>query len=222
MKEELRGSTLKYSVGDAAINYEPDVILIQKLLNSYGAELKENGKSGKITTQAIHDFQKKMFNGKSNGVIEPRDKTFMVLLEDREHHPEEWFPETLHFTTDEFKCKNGTLPLPSMRKDLDLLMQQLEVLRASLGGYKIEILSGFRTPSYNSTIGGSPSSEHLKSKAVHLCMGNCTPLEISSQILKLIESGEMLEGGLGLHDDYVHYDIRGSEVRWDKRAQIAE
>ena len=106
-----------------------------------------------------------------------------------------------------------------MRKDLDLLMQQLEVLRAALGGHEIHIKSGFRTPSYNSTIGGLPTSEHLKAKAVHLSMDDCTPLEISSQILKLIESGEMLQGGLGLHDDYVHYDIRGSEVRWDKRTQ---
>ena len=222
MTEQLLDSKIKYSVGDSAINYDPDVLLIQKLLNNYGAALKEDGKIGKISTQAIHDFQKKMFNGWSSGVVEPGSKTIKVLREDREHHPEERFPETEHFKIDDFKCKNGTLPLPAMRKDLDLLMQQLEVLRAALGGHKIYIKSGFRTPSYNSTMGGLETSEHLKAKAAHLSMGNISPLEISTKILALIESGQMLQGGLGLHDDYVHYDIRGTEVRWDKRTPSTE
>ena len=37
-----------------------------------------------------------------------------------------------------------------------------------------------------------------------------TPLEVYNAIEKLIDDGDMLQGGLGLYDSFVHYDIRGT------------
>ena len=42
------------------------------------------------------------------------------------------------------------------------------------------------------------------------------PKKVYEAIEKLIDKGLMLEGGLGLYDTFVHYDIRGTQARWDK------
>jgi len=44
------------------------------------------------------------------------------------------------------------------------------------------------------------------------------PTEILYQHIEdAISNGEMLQGGLGLYDTFVHYDIRGTKARWDYR-----
>jgi hypothetical protein len=41
-----------------------------------------------------------------------------------------------------------------------------------------------------------------------------TPLEIYNAIEKLIADGKMKQGGLGLYRSWIHYDFRGTKVRW--------
>jgi uncharacterized protein YcbK (DUF882 family) len=41
-----------------------------------------------------------------------------------------------------------------------------------------------------------------------------TPREVHTTILRLIEEGKMEEGGLGLYETFVHFDVRGRRARW--------
>ena len=40
------------------------------------------------------------------------------------------------------------------------------------------------------------------------------PREVHRIIERLIAEGKMAEGGLGLYETFVHYDVRGRRARW--------
>ena len=44
-----------------------------------------------------------------------------------------------------------------------------------------------------------------------------TPKQVYDAIEILISNGDMLQGGLGLYNTFVHYDFRGNKSRWDFR-----
>ena len=44
-----------------------------------------------------------------------------------------------------------------------------------------------------------------------------TSLALHKLILQLIIDGKIPQGGVGLYNSFVHYDIRGSKARWDFR-----
>ena len=71
-------ATLQGSVGQGGTNSEADVLLIQNLLNRTGAGLEEDGKIGPNTIRAIQRFQQSTF-GWSDGLVEPRGKTYQSL-----------------------------------------------------------------------------------------------------------------------------------------------
>ena len=122
---------------------------------------------------------------------------------------------TPHFNKKEFASKDGAgMPEP-VWQNIKILASQLEVLRAHLGK-PINVTSGYRSESYNERIGGVKGSFHTLGKASDLQVKGLKPKTVHKAIEKLIEQGEMLQGGLGLYDTFVHYDIRGTEARWDK------
>ena len=53
--------------------------------------------------------------------------------------------------------------------------------------------------------------------AADIVMKNVTPLQTYKDIEYLINTGDMLQGGLGLYNSFVHYDIRRTKARWDYR-----
>lgn len=131
---------------------------------------------------------------------------------------------TTNFTLAEFKCHdaNQTLPPVELRGNIQVLMNQLEVLRAELG-VAIHINSGYRTPEYNATLSGAAtSSQHLCGKAADITARGFTPLQIRDKIEELIAAGRMMQGGLGLYNSFVHYDVRGNRSRWDNRTSRAQ
>ena len=121
---------------------------------------------------------------------------------------------TPHFNKKEFASKDGAgMPEP-VWQNIKILAAQLEVLRSHLNK-PITVTSGFRSETHNNRIGGSKTSQHLLGKASDLQVKGLKPKTIYKAIEKLIEQGKMLQGGLGLYDTFVHYDIRGKEARWD-------
>jgi len=121
---------------------------------------------------------------------------------------------TKNFNSFEFACKDGT-PVPYRYKEnVKNLAENLQVLRDY---YKmpVHINSGYRTKSHNKAVGGSPNSQHLLGKAADITIRNKTPKQVARTIKKLISQGKMREGGIGLYNGFVHYDIRGYAARWD-------
>lgn len=71
--------TLQASVGKGGANNASDVTLVQTLLNKVKADLTVDGQYGGNTQSAIDRFQKSIFNGWSDGRIEPGGKTWASL-----------------------------------------------------------------------------------------------------------------------------------------------
>lgn len=123
-------------------------------------------------------------------------------------------PHTAHFSLSEFHCKDGT-PVPkAYYPQLQLLMNNLEVLREAMGGYPIHINSGYRTKEHNEKNGGKKSSLHLTAHAADFVIKGFTPTQIRTKIEALIKAGKMTQGGIGKYATFVHYDVRGYKARW--------
>ena len=122
-------------------------------------------------------------------------------------------PYTANFSLSEFHCKDGT-PVPeTLYGNVYLLMQNLQALRDYLG-WPISINSAFRTPSHNESVGGKTKSSHLTAKAADIVVLGKSPRQVKEAIEYLISTGKMQEGGIGLYNTFVHYDVRGYKARW--------
>jgi len=121
---------------------------------------------------------------------------------------------TANFTLREFECNDGTTVPEKYISNVNKLAYNLQVLRDELKK-PIHINSGYRHPAYNKRIGGAKFSQHLTASASDITVRDITPKKLARTILKLIKQGKMNEGGVGLYNGFVHYDIRGKKARWD-------
>jgi len=121
---------------------------------------------------------------------------------------------TKNFKRREFECKCGCeMPL-EVYENVIKLAGQLQTLRDYLGR-PIKINSAYRCPKHNAKCNGSSRSQHLLGKAADITIQSLKPIEVYAIIEDLIDFGVMLQGGLGLYDTFVHYDIRKTRARWD-------
>jgi len=120
---------------------------------------------------------------------------------------------TPHFKRKEFDCSDGTVVPSEYMDNLQELCNNLEVLRDYLNSPISITGSGYRTKSHNKKV-GAKNSQHLYAKAADINAKGYTPKELYDSIETLIKLGRMRQGGLGLYNTFVHYDIRGTKARW--------
>jgi hypothetical protein len=128
-------------------------------------------------------------------------------------------PQTKNFKLSEFKCSDGTAVPQKYWGNLAALMEQLQIIRETIDK-PITINSGYRTPTYNKAVGGVANSSHLVAKAADIKVIGISSLELCKIILKLIQEGKIKNGGLGLYDSFIHYDI-GNIRRWNMSKNTA-
>lgn len=94
------------------------------------------------------------------------------------------------------------------------LATNLQVLRDHVKR-PIKITSGWREKSHNAKIkGAAKNSQHIYGRAADFKISGFTPKQIAAIVEKLIKSGKMQQGGLGVYSTWVHYDVRGTRARW--------
>lgn len=120
---------------------------------------------------------------------------------------------TKNFKLDEFKCHDGTGVPVEYLGNVQLLADNLQVLRDDLGK-PVRVISGYRTLAWNTAHGGATESQHLIAKAGDLQVTGMSAKSLCARIKKLIEEGKMKQGGVGLYPSFVHYDVRGTAARW--------
>ena len=117
-----------------------------------------------------------------------------------------------NFKVSDFRSKDGS--------DIILvnpeLIELLEKIRKHFGR-PVSIVSGYRTPSYNSKLNGAAkNSQHMYGNAADIKIEGVTPKEIYDWI-----SG-WHKGGLGIYPTFVHVDVRDTVgqrlARWGKGA----
>ena len=121
---------------------------------------------------------------------------------------------TKNFSKEEFDCSDGSEMNIAIYHNMVKVANQLQILRNYIGK-PITINSGYRSEEYNASIGGAKNSQHIMGRAADIVVKGMSPLAVHTTIELLIEKGDMLQGGLGLYDSFVHYDIRGTKARWD-------
>ena len=120
---------------------------------------------------------------------------------------------TKNFALSEFRCKDGTDVPDDLMDNVQLLCENLQVLRDHIGK-PIRVISGYRSPKYNRRIGGARRSQHMQAKAADIKVTGMSPAEVKEVIVQLIKEGKMMKGGIGLYTTFTHYDVRGRNARW--------
>lgn len=120
---------------------------------------------------------------------------------------------TENFSLSEFKCPREGMPEGEILDHTKELAENLQVLRDEIG-LPIRIISAYRSPDYNKSIGGAERSQHMYGKASDIKVKGMEPVEVHKVVLRLISEGKMKQGGVGLYETFVHYDIRGTRARW--------
>jgi len=122
---------------------------------------------------------------------------------------------TKNFNIDEFKTRDGTQVPEEFYGNVELLAENLQVLRDHVGK-SIKIISGYRHPAYNRKVGGAKRSQHLTASAGDMVVKSMSPRKVADTISKLIKEGKMKKGGLGRYKRFCHYDVRPKNVRWGR------
>jgi uncharacterized protein YcbK (DUF882 family) len=128
---------------------------------------------------------------------------------------------TSNFSKSEFDSKDGAEMPDDVLANVKIVAEQLQILRDVLN-VPIKINSGYRSPAHNASlkVKGKKNSQHLTGKAVDIVAKGITTNYLAYKINELIFKGKMLEGGIGIYNTFVHYDIYfdgKKKRRWDYR-----
>lgn len=126
-----------------------------------------------------------------------------------------------HFVVEEFDCHDGTKVQERDYGGLEYLCRMyFEPLRKKYG--PVTIHSGFRTLSYNRSIGGAPNSFHIytahdgndQAADVSCVRGNAYDWHRFMNAIRMRKRNG--RGGLGLYpkSNFVHCDIRDYKADW--------
>ena len=123
-----------------------------------------------------------------------------------------------NFSLPEFASKDGACFPDEGKAKLAKLATNLQIIRDHFGK-PITINSGYRSPAHNEKIGGVKDSYHTKGMASDIVIEGIRPYVLAKQIQLLIDSGKLHQGGIGIYDSFVHYDIRGHFARWNNQTK---
>lgn len=121
---------------------------------------------------------------------------------------------TTNFSLSEFNKHNFEVPNDVLRNLIELA-KNLQVLRDEVKK-PIKITSGYRPAQHNAKIGGATKSRHITGQAADFKIEGYTPKQVAAVIDKLIAEGRMKQGGIGTYSTWTHYDVRGTQARWNK------
>lgn len=93
------------------------------------------------------------------------------------------------------------------------LARILQTIRSDFG-IPIRINSCYRSPAYNSCIGGATRSQHMEFRAADIAiLDGKSPLSWYKRILDMRNQG-LFKGGLAHYNSFVHVDVRGHNADW--------
>ena len=122
---------------------------------------------------------------------------------------------TSNFKKSEFECKCGCEMPAEVLLNIKNLATQLQFIRDFIK-LPIAMTNAYRCSSHNKAVGGVVNSQHVVGKAADLQVKSLSPNELYNTINTLAAYDHVSQGGLGLYNTFVHYDIRGTKARWQK------
>lgn len=121
---------------------------------------------------------------------------------------------TKNFNLSEFQCKCGCDMPEFVKKNIEELAKDLQVIRDKVGvGFTPN--SAYRCTDHNASIGGVKTSQHLKGKAADINIKGIEPSEVADLVEDLMKTEAITKGGVGRYNSFTHVDIRGTNARWN-------
>lgn len=111
-----------------------------------------------------------------------------------------------NFKVKEFACKDGSDVVFVAPK----LVEILQDIRTHFGK-AVNINSSYRTPTYNSKVGGATYSQHQYGTAADIRVTGVTPEEVAKYAETLMPDS----GGIGIYSGFTHIDVREAKSRWN-------
>lgn len=109
-----------------------------------------------------------------------------------------------NFNVREFACPCGKCEKTLVDDGLVDILQQIR----DHYNKPLTITSGYRCTEHNARIGGAAGSRHTLGQAADFCVSDISPAEIA----RYAESIGVL--GIGLYEQFVHLDTRGTKSFW--------
>jgi len=108
----------------------------------------------------------------------------------------------------------NSVPPRNLWPDILPTLKVLDALREQMGA-PIRLLSTYRSPAYNRSVGGESQSFHMQFKAIDFTCDKGTP-EQWADALKLMRKEKVFSGGIGIYprNGFVHVDTRGYTADW--------
>jgi uncharacterized protein YcbK (DUF882 family) len=127
-----------------------------------------------------------------------------------------------HFGAHEFtryfgavrKGVKNSAPPKKLWKNVVPTLRVVDDLRESVG-QPCTILSSYRSPEYNRTVGGAAQSQHLQFNALDITIKGVSAKRVYERLLQWRLEGRF-KGGIGYYPSsgFVHIDTRGRNATW--------
>lgn len=120
---------------------------------------------------------------------------------------------TKNITLKELSCRCGCAAPTNVVTNLTVLAILLQRIRDYYNA-PIIINSGYRCISHNTKVGGASRSYHLSGMAADFTIKGMSPAAVYKKVHELMDSGVLLDGGLGKYKTFTHYDFRIISTRF--------
>ena len=111
-----------------------------------------------------------------------------------------------NFKVSEFACKDGSDAVLVAPR----LVMVLQTIRDHFGA-AVTISSGYRTPQYNTKVGGVAHSQHCYGTAADVVIKGQTPETVAAYARTLMPDW----GGVGVYSTFTHVDVRETRADWN-------
>ena len=103
----------------------------------------------------------------------------------------------------------------AVQDNLQILAEQLQVIRDYIAK-PITINIAYRPYWWEKKRGRNGKSQHCLGKAADIKVMGYDNRELHKAILELIKDKKIIDGGVGLYNTFIHYDIRPYSARWKR------
>ncbi len=110
------------------------------------------------------------------------------------------------------RAKNS-IPPRYMWRNIAATLRVIDLIASTMRARVGELLSIYRSPTYNRAVRGRSKSQHLENRAIDVKFTGVSASRVSSVARKLRTAGHF-KGGVGQYSSFTHVDTRGHNADW--------